>query len=122
MEDMTLETLIAVFEEMFGAGLFWAMVAAAILITLGWLYVLIRDRSLGMRQFLVAQLFMPVGAVLAVWFVMAMTDSRLADIGGPVDVIVFLGIAAMGAVGGAILVYTVERLVFRGKADAADMG
>jgi hypothetical protein len=61
----------------------------------------------------VAQLFMPVGAVLAVWFVMAMTDSQLADIGGPVDAIVLLGIAAMGAVGGAILVYTIERLVFR---------
>jgi threonine aldolase len=56
---------------------------------------------------------MPVGAVLAVWFVMVMTDSNLADIGGPVDVIVFFGIAAMGAVGGAILVYTVERLVLR---------
>ena len=120
MEEMTLETLIAVFEEMFGAGLFWAMVAAAILITLGWLYVLIRDRSLGMRQFLVAQLFMPVGAVLAVWFVMAMTDSRLADIGGPVDVIVFLGIAAMGAVGSAILVYTAERLLVRRRAPAQD--
>ncbi len=122
MEEMTLETLIAVFEEMFGAGLFWAMVAAAVLVTLGWLYVLIRDRSLGMRQFLVAQLFMPVGAVLAVWFVMVMTDSRLADIGGPVDLIVLLGIAAMGAVGGAILVYTVERLLFRGHAQGQDMG
>ena len=98
MEEMTLETLIAVFEEMFGAVLFWAMVAAAILITLGWLYVLIRDRSLGMRQFLVAQLFMPV------------------------DVIVFLGIAAMGAIGGAILVYTVERLLFRGSARGHDAG
>lgn len=113
MEELTFETMIAVFEEMFGATLFWVMVAVALLITLGYLYVLVRDRSMGMRQFLVAQLFMPVGAVLAVWFVMAMTDSRLADIGGPVDVIVLLGIAALGAVGGAILVYTVERLVFR---------
>jgi uncharacterized membrane protein YhaH (DUF805 family) len=112
MKELTPETLIAVFQEMFGAGLFWALVAAALLITAGWIYVLIRDRSLGMRQFLIAQLFMPLGAVLAVWFVMAMTDSRLSDIGGPVDLIVLLGIAALGAVGGAILVYTVERLVF----------
>jgi uncharacterized membrane protein YhaH (DUF805 family) len=115
MQELTFETLIAVFEEIFGRGLFWAMVAAAVLVTLGWIYVLIRDRSLGMRQFLVAQLFMPVGAVLAVWFVMAMTDSHLADIGGPVDVIVFLGIAAMGAVGGAILVYTAEGCCFGGE-------
>jgi drug/metabolite transporter (DMT)-like permease len=114
MKELTFGTLIAVFEEIFGRGLFWAMVAAAALVTAGWLYVLIRDRGLGMRQFLIAQLFMPVGAVLAVWFVMVMTESHLSDIGGPVDVIVLLGIAAAGALGGAILVYTVERLVFRG--------
>ncbi|PWK60664.1 DUF5368 domain-containing protein [Roseicyclus mahoneyensis] len=113
MEELTLETMIAVFEEMFGAGLFWALVAAAVVVTLGWIYVLIRDRTLGMRQFLVAQLFMPVGAVLAIWFVMAVTNSHLSDIGGPVDVIIFLGIAAMGAVGSAILVYVIERLVLR---------
>jgi hypothetical protein len=112
MKDLTFGTLIAVFEEIFGRGLFWAMVGVATLVTLGWLYVLIRDRSLGMRQFLIAQLFMPVGAVLAVWFVMVMTKSHLSDIGGPVDLIVFLGIAAMGAVGAAILVYTIAGLLF----------
>ena len=110
MKELTFETLIAVFEEMFGAGLFWAMVVAALVITGAWVYVLVRDRSLGMRQFLIAQLFMPLGAVVAVWFVMVMTDSRLVDIGGPVDLVVVLGIAAMGAVGAAVLVYTVERL------------
>ena len=113
MKDLTFETLIAVFEEIFGRGLFWAMVAAAVVLTVAWLYVLVRDRSLGMRQFLIAQLFMPVGAVLAVWFVMVMTESHMSDIGGPIDVIVLLGIAAMGAVGGAILVYTLERLLLR---------
>jgi hypothetical protein len=113
MQELTFETLIAVFEEIFGAGLFWTMVVAAVLITLGWIFVLIRDRALGMRQFLVAQLFMPVGAVLAVWFVMFMTSSNLSDIGGPVDIIIFLGIAAMGAVGAAILVYVIERLILR---------
>jgi iron(III) transport system substrate-binding protein len=44
--------------------------------------------------------------LLAVLFVQAMTDSSFADIGGPVDIIVLLGIAVLGAVGMAILVYT----------------
>jgi len=113
MEELTFETMVAVFEEMFGPVLFWAMVVVAVAITLGWIYVLIRDRALGMRQFLVAQLFMPVGAILAVWFVMAMTSSKLSDIGGPVDMIILLAIALMGAVGAAILVYVIERLLFR---------
>lgn len=111
MKDLTFQTLIAVFEEIFGRWLFWAMVAAAVLVTLAYIYVLIRDRSVSWRKFLLAQLSMPVGAVAAVWFVMAMTHSHLSDIGGPVDVIVFLGVAVAGAVGMAIFVYTVEALL-----------
>ncbi|MDQ2092651.1 DUF5368 domain-containing protein [Rhodalgimonas zhirmunskyi] len=111
MKDLTFTTLWAVFEEIFGKGLFWAMVAAAVLITLAYLYVLIRDRSVSWRKFLLAQLSMPVGAVLAVLFVFWITNSGLRDIGGPIDVIVVLGIAAVGAVGMAILVYTLESLL-----------
>lgn len=110
MKDMTVGTMIAVFEEMFGAWLFWAMVAVAAIVTLLYLYVLIRDRAVSWRKFLWAQLSMPVGAVLAVLFVLWITNSGLSDLGGPIDVIVFLGIAAMGAVGAAILVYTAESL------------
>lgn len=116
MKELTLETLLAVFEEIFGRGLFWAMVLAAILVTAAYLFVLIRDRSMSMRKFLMAQLSMPFGAIAAVLFVQAMTSSHFRDIGGPVDIIVLLGVAAMGAVGIAILVYTAQSL-FRGKSD-----
>ena len=118
MEQLTFETLLAVFEEIFGRALFWAMVAAAVVVTLAYLYVLIRDRSMSMRKFLLAQLSMPIGAVAAVVFVQVMTHSHLRDIGGPIDVIVLLGVAAMGAIGTAILVYTAQSLI-RGKADGA---
>ncbi len=111
MKELTFGTLIAVFEEVFGRGLFWTMVAVAGIVTLGYLYVLIRDRSVSWKKFLLAQLSMPIGAVAAVWFVMVMTESRLSDLGGPVDVIVFLGVAGLGAVGAAILVYTLESLL-----------
>ena len=111
MKDLTFETLIAVFEEIFGRGLFWTMVAAAALVTLTYLFILIRDRAVSWKKFLFAQLSMPVGAVLAVWFVMVMTKSKLSDLGGAVDLILFLGIAAAGAVGMAILVYTLEALL-----------
>ena len=115
MEDFTLGTLIAVFEEMFGRALFWALVVAAVVITLAWVFVLVRDRRVSWRKFLLAQLSMPVGAVLAVWFVMWITNSGMRDIGGPIDWIVLLGVAALGAVGIAILVYVVQSLL-RGRA------
>jgi uncharacterized membrane protein YhaH (DUF805 family) len=113
MQQLTFETLIAVFEEIFGRALFWGMVVAAVLVTVAYLYVLIRDRAMSMRKFLLAQLSMPFGAVAAVVFVQAMTHSHMRDIGGPVDVIVLLGVAGMGAVGAAILVYTAQSLFRR---------
>lgn len=111
MKDLTFGTMLAVFEEIFGRGLFWAMVAIAVLVTLAYLFVLIRDRSVSWKKFLLAQLSMPVGAVLAVLFVQGVTDSSFADIGGPVDVIILLGIALVGAIGMAILAYTLEALI-----------
>jgi hypothetical protein len=117
MKELTFGTLIAVFEEIFGRGLFWAMVAAAVVVTLAYLYVLIRDRAIAWRKFLLAQLSMPFGAVAAVLFVQAMTSSHFRDIGGPVDVIVLLGVAGLGAIGAAILVYTVQSLFFARRTD-----
>lgn len=111
MKELTLETMLAVFEEIFGRGLFWLMVAVAVLITAAYVYVLFRDRAMSMRKFLVAQLSMPFGAVAAVLFVQAVTDSNFYDIGGPIDVIVLIGVAVLGAVGLAILVYTAQSLL-----------
>lgn len=110
MEEFSLRTFLAVFEEMFGTVLFWALVAIAILFTLAWIYVLFRDRALSFRKYLVAQLSMPFGAVAAVAFVLWITSSRLGDIGGPIDWLVLLGVAAVGAVGLSIVVYVVQSL------------
>jgi hypothetical protein len=113
MQEMTLATLIAVFQEVFGPVLFWALVATVAVITAPYVYVLIRDPSLSMRRFLRAQLSMPIGAVAAVVFVEVVTDSHLRDIGGAIDVIVLLGVALLGAFGFAALVYTTQSLVRR---------
>lgn len=111
MQEITFATLIAVWEEMFGQGVFWVMVAVALAITALYVRVLIRDRALSMRKFLWAQLSMPFGAVAAVAFVLSITSSRLSDMGGPVDWLVLLGIALVGAVGFAILVYVIQSLL-----------
>ena len=112
MKELTFETLIAVFEEMFGRGLFWALVVAAGLITLGYLYVLVRDRAVSWRKFLLAQISMPFGAIAAVVFVQWVTNSGFRDVGGPVDAIVLLMVALAGAFGIAVLTYTVESLLW----------
>ncbi len=114
MKELTFATMIAVFEEIFGRGLFWTMAAAALLATGLYLYVLIRDRAVSWRKFLWAQVAMPFGAVAAVVFVQKMTNSGFGDVGGPVDAIVLALVGAAGAAGAAILVYTAQSLL-RGK-------
>lgn len=124
MEELTLGTMIAVFEEMFGPLLFWLMTLVAVAITLAYLYVLIRDHSVSWRKFLLAQLSMPFGFVGAIWFVQDVTNSTMADLGGPVDWLLVLGIGLLGAIGLAILVYTLQSLIWRprraARADAAE--
>ncbi|MEL6549026.1 MAG: DUF5368 domain-containing protein [Pseudomonadota bacterium] len=116
MQDITFETLLAVMQEIFGTALFWALVTAGVLVTLAYLYVLVRDRAVSWRKFLWAQLAMPFGAVAAVALVMGVTDSGLSDLGGPIDILLVVLIAAAGAVGLAVLVYTVQSLSGLGRA------
>jgi len=110
MKDLTLDTLLAVFEEVFGVGLFWALVAVAGVITLAFFWVLLRDRHLKAVPLLRAELLAPVGAVASIWFVFAITSSGLKDMGGPIDVIVLLLIGVAGGIGSTILVYVMQAL------------
>ncbi|GAA0298826.1 DUF5368 domain-containing protein [Rhodovulum strictum] len=108
MKELTLETLIAVFEEMYGPWLFWAMVVVAALITVAFLYVLIRDRTIEGRYLARAELTAPIGAIAAILFVQYITSSGFSDIGGPIDVIVVLMIGVAGAGGLTFLVYVAQ--------------
>ncbi len=115
MEEFSIGTLLAVFEEMFGVWLFWTLVAVAVVITLAFLYVLIRDRKLESRRLLRAELTAPVGAIAAILFVQWITNSGFRDIGGPIDWVVLLLIGLAGAGGLMILVYTAMALLGRRK-------
>lgn len=113
MKELTLATLIAVFEEMFGRGLFWALVAAAVLVAVLFLWVLWRDRGVAARRLVRAELFAPLGAVAAVAFVLWITRSGLGDIGGPIDVVILLAIALAGAAGLTLAAYVAQALLRR---------
>ena len=116
MEEMTFDTILAVFEEMFGPWLFWALVVVAAIITVAFLFVLIRDRNLESRRLVRAELTAPVGAIAAILFVQWITSSGFRDIGGPIDWVVLLLIGVAGAGGLMILVYTAMALVGRKRA------
>ena len=110
MKELTLSTLIAVFEEMFGPALFWGLVAAAVAVTLAFLWVLVRERGVAARRLVRAELFAPLGAVAAVAFVFWITNSGLGDIGGPIDIVMLIAIGVAGAGGLTLLAYVAQAL------------
>lgn len=111
MKDLTLQILIAVFEEIFGSWLFWSMVVLAVLIAGLFIYILIRDRGPGARRLLWAELWAPVGALAAILFVQFITSSGFGDIGGAIDVIVLILIGIGGAIGAFTLAYVVQSIL-----------
>lgn len=111
MNELTVSTLIAVFEEMFGRPLFWGLVIASIVATLLFIWVLVRDRKIKSKRLVHAELWASVGAIISIALVLFITNSGLADIGGPIDVIVLILIGLAGAIGTTMLAYIGQALL-----------
>lgn len=117
MKDLTLETLIAVFEEIFGRGMFWGMVGLAAVITLLFLWAVWRDGGIRSRRMLRSQLWFLPGAVAMVAFVLFVTHSHLTNIGGPIDWFMLLALGVWGGVGAVMWAYVLGALAL-GRAKA----
>ena len=108
MQELTLETMIAVFEEIFGPLLFWSLTIVALAITIAFVVVVIREHKLEGSRLLRAELMAPIGAIGAILFVQWITSSGFSDLGGPIDVIVIIAIGTVGAIGLTILAYVAQ--------------
>jgi hypothetical protein len=111
MKELTLSTILGVFEEMFGRGLFWGLVVLGLGVVGALAVVLMRERGVLSRRLILAEIAGVAGGILAVWLVMFITSSRLADLGGPVDMLVMIGVWLAGAVGTVVAVYSVLGLL-----------
>jgi hypothetical protein len=119
VKELTLTTLLAVFEEMFGRELFWGLVAAALVVTVLFVVVLVREHRLESRRFLRAELTAPLGGIAAVAFVFAITNSGPANIGGPIDWVLLAAIALAGGGGLAMASYVLLGLLPRRRGERA---
>ncbi len=104
MKDLDFATLLAVFQEMLGPVL-WELVAAAAAATLLFAWVLVRDRGLRARRLVWAELAGLAGGIAAVLFMLGVTQSRLADIGGPIDWVLVAAIFLVGGIGTIVAAY-----------------
>lgn len=127
MKDLDLATFVAVFHEMLGWTL-WPILAGCVIATLAFLYVLVRDRGLVASWMIRAEAIGVLGGIGAVAAMFLVTNSTPADMGGPIDWLVAVGIFGAGLFGTAIASYAVIGLfakapvpstVSRGRAVAA---
>jgi peptidoglycan biosynthesis protein MviN/MurJ (putative lipid II flippase) len=112
MKDLDLATLVAVFQEMLGPWLYVAA-AAAVIATLVFLWVLLRDRGLISRRLVWSEVLGVVGGVAAVLIMHAVTNSGFRDIGGPIDWVLTALIFLAGAAGTMVGVYALMGLLRR---------
>ena len=111
MKELEIGVFVSVFVEMLGPVLFWLMVLAILAVTAAFVWVLIRDRGLDSRRLVRAQVVGILGGIAAVLFMQWITNSGFRDIGGPIDLVLVALIFVLGAVGAAILAYTVQAVV-----------
>ena len=87
-----------------------AIVVGGIVATLAFLALLIRDRGLVSRRFVVSELVGVVGGFGAVLFMQPITHSGLADVAGPLDRLLMVSIWLIGAIGTTVIVYDLRGL------------
>ena len=111
MKELEIGVFVSVFVEMLGPVLFWLMVLAILVVTAAFVWVLIRDRGLDSKRLVRAQVVGLLGGIAAILFMQWITNSGFRDIGGPVDLMLVALIFVLGAIGAAILAYTVQAVV-----------
>lgn len=105
MKDLDIAVFIAVFQEMLGGVLLWLLVAGAVLVTLAFAVVLVRERRISTRRLVWAELVGLAGGCASVLFMQAITHSGFSDLGGPIDWLLVLLIFGLGAGGATLLGY-----------------
>ncbi|MDP2409413.1 MAG: DUF5368 family protein [Pseudolabrys sp.] len=104
MKDLDVFVLVAVFQEMLG-WLFWPLVILVVLGLVGFVGVIVRDRGIYARRFVIAELVGVAGGFFGIWLMLTITSSQLSDIGGPIDWVLMVVIWLAGAIGAAVVAY-----------------
>lgn len=105
MKELDPLILIAVFQEMLGP-LLWLLLAVVITGTAAFIALLLRERKIIARRFLWSQAAGLFGGVMSLVIMARVSASGYTDAAGPADWILLALVFGLGAVGTAVLAYT----------------
>lgn len=106
MKELDPLMLLAVFQEMLGP-LLWALLAIVVLGTLAFIVLLARERRIALRRLVWSELAGLFGGVMSLVFMAEVSSSGYSDAAGPADWILLALVFGLGAIGTAVIVYTV---------------
>ena len=114
MKELDPAILFAVFQEMLGT-LLWPLLLVAVLGTLAFAALLLKERGIHARRLVRAQAFGLVGGVLALVLMAGVSSSGFTDAGGPADWFLIALVFGLGAAGATIVGYTACGWACRGR-------
>src|SRR5690554_6526277 len=105
MKELDPLILLAVFQEMLGP-LLWLLLAIVVAGTLAFFGLLIRERKILSRRLMWSQAAGLFGGVMALVIMAKVSASGYSDAVGPADWVLIAAVFTAGAIGAAILAYT----------------
>lgn len=106
MKEFDPMTFLAVFEEMMGP-LLWILIALAVVATLAFVVLLVREHGIVTRRLVVSEILGLFGGVLALVLMAKVSSSGFTDAGGPADWFLIGLVYGAGLIGTVIVVYAV---------------
>ncbi len=85
----------------------WTIIAGAVVATLAFVWVIVREGRIAWHRLIWSQLAGLVGGIAALASMKAVTNSRVADLGGPIDWLLAVAIFVAGLIGTTVGVYAV---------------
>lgn len=105
MKELDPLILIAVFQEMLGP-LLWLLLTIVVVGTVAFLALLWRERKIMSRRLMWSEAIGLFGGVISLVIMARVSASGYSDAAGPADWVLIAAVFAVGAIGTAIIFYT----------------
>lgn len=105
MNQLEFSMIWAVLQELFG-GFFYPFLITVVLLAVAFITLIAKERQIVCKRYSWAKKAGFVGGFIALILIFMISQSGLGDLGGPIDIIVFVATYIAGFIATAMIVYT----------------
>lgn len=105
MNQLEFSMVWAVMQELFG-GLFYPLLIVVVLLAVAFVALIAKEKKVVCKRYAWAKKVGFIGGFIALILIFAISQSGLGDLGGPIDIIVFVATYIGGFFATSVIVYT----------------